>query len=113
MMKIDDKIRDEKLQYDIKREAAKRWALSYEKIDKYEYHTGEEIEEWSSWSKKSDRTSKVCILSISKSFWKQMTIIEDQRKKQINAITNQNKRLQALTNKDDHKSIYKEIFIIM
>ena len=40
---IDDKIRDEKLQYHIKREAAKLSALSSGKIDKYEYLTGEEI----------------------------------------------------------------------
>ena len=40
---IDDKIRDEKLQYDINREAAKISALSSGKIDKYEYLTGEEI----------------------------------------------------------------------
>ena len=33
-MTIDDKIRDEKLQYDINREAAKISALSYEKVDK-------------------------------------------------------------------------------
>ena len=32
-MKIDDKIRDEKLQYDISREAAKMSALSCGKID--------------------------------------------------------------------------------
>ena len=42
-MKIDDKIRDEKLQYDINRDAAKISALSSEKMDKYEYLTGEEI----------------------------------------------------------------------
>ena len=42
-MKIDDKIRDKKLQYDINREAAKISALSSGKIDKYEYLTGEEI----------------------------------------------------------------------
>ena len=34
-MKIDDKIRDEKLQYDINREAAKISTLSSENIDKY------------------------------------------------------------------------------
>ena len=39
---IDDKIRDEKLQYDIKREAVEISALSSGKIDKYEYLTGEE-----------------------------------------------------------------------
>ena len=43
IMKINDKITDEKLQYDIKREAAKISALSFGKIDKYKYLTGEEI----------------------------------------------------------------------
>ena len=42
-MTIDDKIRDEKRQYDIKREAAKISALSSGKIDKYEFLTAEEI----------------------------------------------------------------------
>ena len=42
-MTIDDKIRDEKLQYDITREAAKISALSSGKIDKYEFLRGEEI----------------------------------------------------------------------
>ena len=42
-MTIDDQIRDEKLQYDINREAAKTSALSSGKINKYEYLTGEEI----------------------------------------------------------------------
>ena len=36
-MTTDDQIRDEKLQYDINREAAKILALSSGKIDKYEY----------------------------------------------------------------------------
>ena len=42
-MTIDDQIWDEKLLYDIYREAAKISALSSGKIDKYEYLTGEEI----------------------------------------------------------------------
>ena len=42
-MTIEDKIRDEKLQYDVSREAAKISVLSSGKIDKYEYLTGEEI----------------------------------------------------------------------
>ena len=41
-MTIDDKIKDEKLQYGIIREAAKISALSSGKIDRYEYLTGEE-----------------------------------------------------------------------
>ena len=36
-MTNDDKIRDEKLQYDINREAANISALLLRKIDKYEY----------------------------------------------------------------------------
>ena len=42
-MTIEDQIEDEKLQYDINREAVKISALSSGKIDKYEYLTGEEI----------------------------------------------------------------------
>ena len=42
-MTIDDKIKDEKLQYDSNREVTKMSALSSDKIDKYEYLTGEEI----------------------------------------------------------------------
>ena len=42
-MTIEDQIKDKKLQYDINREAAKISALSSDKIDKYEYLTGEEI----------------------------------------------------------------------
>ena len=42
-MTTDEKIRDEKLQYDFNREAAKISALSSGKIDKYEYLTGEEV----------------------------------------------------------------------
>ena len=42
-MTINDQIRDEKLQYDINREAAKISALSSGKIHKYEYLTGKDI----------------------------------------------------------------------
>ena len=42
-MTADDNSIDEKLQYDINREAAKILALSSGKINKYEYLTGEEI----------------------------------------------------------------------
>ena len=42
-MTIDDKIKDEKLQYDINREGAKISALFSRKIDKYQYLTGEEM----------------------------------------------------------------------
>ena len=42
-MTIEDRIKDEKLQYDINRKAAKTLALSSGKIDRYEYLTGKEI----------------------------------------------------------------------
>ena len=42
-MTINDQIRDEKLQYDINKEAAKISALSSKIFRKYEYLTGENI----------------------------------------------------------------------
>ena len=43
MKTCEDQIKNEKLQYDINREAAKISALSSGKIDKYECLTGQEI----------------------------------------------------------------------
>ena len=40
MMTINDQIKDENLQYDINREAAKISALSSGELHKYEYLTG-------------------------------------------------------------------------
>ena len=42
-MTMDDKIKDEKLEYDINGEAAKMSALSSGKIDKYEYLIGKDV----------------------------------------------------------------------
>ena len=42
-MTIEDQIRDEKLQYDINREASKISALLSGKMEKFEYLTGEEL----------------------------------------------------------------------
>ena len=42
-MTTDDEIKDEKLQYDINREAEKISVLLSSEIDKYEYLAGEEI----------------------------------------------------------------------
>ena len=42
-MIIDEKIKNEKLQYDVNRKAAKISVLSSSKINEYEYLTGEEI----------------------------------------------------------------------
>ena len=43
MMKTNDKIRDEKIQYDFNGEAAKISAMSSGKKDKYGYYTSEDI----------------------------------------------------------------------
>ena len=42
-MTINDQIGDEKLKYDINREAAKISALTSKNVHKYEYLTGEDI----------------------------------------------------------------------
>ena len=42
-MTINDQIRDEKILYDINKEAARTSALSSGKIHKYEHLTGEDI----------------------------------------------------------------------
>ena len=48
--------------------------------------------------------------SLGKAFEKQTKMIEERGRKQIDAITNQNKRLAALTYKYDHKDNYKKVF---
>ena len=83
-MTINDQIRDEKLQYDINREAAKISALSSGKIHKYEYLTGEEI--LPSNQQQVIEQVKFTYSPLGKVFEKQIKIIEDQGQKQIKAI---------------------------
>ena len=77
-MTIDDQIRDEKLQYNINREAAKISALSSNKIGKYEYLTGEEI--LPSNQKQIIEQAKFTYSPLGKAFEKQIKTIEDQGK---------------------------------
>ena len=86
-MTIDDQIKDEILQYNINREAAKIWALSSEKLDKYEYLTGEEILPFN--QKQMIEQTKFTYSPLGKAFKKQIKTIEDQGEKQIKAIQNQ------------------------
>ena len=53
--------------------------------------------------------AKFAYSPLGKAFEKQTKAIEEQRKK-LDAITDENKRVEVLTNKDDHKRIYKKIF---
>ena len=78
-MTIEDQIKDEKLQYDINREAAKISALSSGKIDKYEYLTGKEI--LPSNQQQIIQQAKFTYSHLVKAFEKQIKTIEDQRKK--------------------------------
>ena len=81
-MTIDDKIRDEKLQYDINREAGKLSALSSGKIDKYEYLTGEEILP-SNQRQIIDQAKFSYYSPLGKSFEKQTKAIEEQGKNKL------------------------------
>ena len=83
-MTINDQIRDEKLQYDINREAAKISALSSGKIHKYEYLTGEDI--LPSNQQQIIEQAKFTYSPLGKAFEKQIKTIEDQEEKQIDAL---------------------------
>ena len=83
-MTINDQIRDEKLQYDINREADKISALSSGKIHKYEYLTGEDI--LPSNQQQIIEQAKLLFLLWEKLLIKQIKTIEDQGKKQVDAL---------------------------
>ena len=102
-MTIEDQIKDEKLQYDINREAAKISVLSSGKIDKYEYLTGEEI--LPSNQQQIIQQAKFAYSPLGKSLEKQIKTIEDQGKKQVKAI--QGKQIVNINNKNDYKDDYK------
>ena len=114
-MTIEDQIKDEKLQYDINREAAKISALSSGKLDKYEYLTGEEI--LPSNQQQIIEYAKFTYSPLGKVFEKHTKTIEDQGKKQVKAIQD-NKQLVNII-KDNYKDklllskereIFKDIY---
>ena len=95
-MTIDDKIRDEKLQYDINREAAKISTLSSSKIHKYKYLTGEDI--LPSSNQQIIEQARFTYSPLGKAFEKQIETIKDQGKKQVDALnslkSDNNKKLE-------------------
>ena len=113
-MTIEDQIKDEKLQYDINREAAKISALSSGKIDKYEYLTGEEI--LPSNQRQIIEQAKFTYSPLGKAFEKQIKTIEDQVTKQVKAIQdkqiinndNNNYKNKLLLSKE--REIFKDIY---
>ena len=109
-MTIDDQIRNEKLKYDINKEAAKISALSSGKINKYEYFTDEEI--LPSNQKLIIQQAKFNYSPLGKAFEKQMKTIEDQGEKQVKAIQNQGYVKTIETNKyvdNESRKIFDEL----
>ena len=109
-MAIEDQIKDEKLQYDINREAAKISALSSGKLDKYEYLTGEEI--LPSNQQQIIQQAKFNYSPSGKAIENQIKTIKDQGEKQVKAI--QDKQIVNI-NKDKlllskERVIFKDIY---
>ena len=100
-MTINDQVRDEKLQYDINREAAKILALSSGKIHKYEYFTGEDI--LPSNQQQIIEQARFTYSPLGKAFGKQIKTIEDQGQKQVESLESlkTNEQAKAITYDDD------------
>ena len=82
-MTINDQIRDEKLQYDINREAAKISTLSSGKIHKYEYLTGQHILPS---NQPQIEQVKFTYSPLGKAFEKSIKTIKNQGKKQLEVL---------------------------
>ena len=89
-MTINNKIRDEKMQHDIGKEAAKMSALPSGKIFNYEYLTSKEI--LPSDESRITKQAKFKYSSLGNALEKQKKAIEDQKKKQINAVKSRVKK---------------------
>ena len=118
-MTIENQIKDEKLQYDINREAAKISALSSVKIDKYEYLTGQEL--LPSNQQQIIQQAKFNYSPLGKALEKQIKTIENQgKKKQVKAIQDNKQLVNININKDDdyksklllskEREIFKDIY---
>ena len=79
-------MKDEKLQYNINREVAEISALSSGKIHKYEYLTGEDI--LPSTQQQITEQTKFTYSALGRAFDNQIKTIEDQGKKQVDALEN-------------------------
>ena len=109
-MTINDQIKDEKLQYDINREASKISALSSVNIQKYEYLTGEDILPFN--QQQIIEHAKFTYSPLGKAFEKQIKTIEDQGKKQIDALENLKSKQETkpIEDKSNNQSRAKVIF---
>ena len=108
-MTINDQIRDEKLQYDINREAAKISALSSGKIHKYEYLTGEDI--LPSNQQQIIEQARFTYSILGKAFQKQIKTIEYQGQKQVDALESLKPKEQTKTIEDESNNQSKATII--
>ena len=106
-MTINDQIRDEKLRYGINREAAKISALSSSKIHNYEYLTGKDI--LPSTQQQIIEQARFNYSPLGKRFEKQIKTIEDQRKKQVDALKDLKPKEQTKLTEDKSVKSYNYI----
>ena len=109
-MAINYQIRDNKLQYDINWEAAEISALSLGKIQKYEHLTSEEILPFN--QQQIIEQATFTYSSLRKAFEKQIKTIEDQGKKQVQALKNlkPKEQAEAIEGKSNNQPKTKTIF---
>ena len=94
-MTVNDQIRDEKLQYNVNREAAKISGLPWDEIHKYEYLTGKEILPPN--QQQIIEQAELAYCPLGKAFEKKKKKIENQRQKHADAL----KDLKPITYKSD------------
>ena len=109
-MTTNDQIRDEKLKYDINREAARISALSQGKIHKYQYLSGEDISP--SNQQQIIEQAKFTYCQLGKAFEKQIKTTDGQGKKQVHALESLKPKEQTkpLENKSNNQPKATAIF---
>ena len=109
-MRINDQIIDEKLRYDINREAAKISALPSGKTHKYEYLTSEDI--LPSNQQQILEQDRFNSSPLGKALEKQIKTIEDQGKKQVDVLQNlkPNEQIKSIEDKSNNQSKATIIF---
>ena len=104
-MTIHGQIRDEKLQYDINREAAKISASLSGEIRKYECLTGDDI--LPSNQQQITEQAKFAYSTLGKAFEKQIKTIKEQREKQVKALNT----LKSINNNNNNNKLTIEYAI--
>ena len=109
-MTIDDQIRDQKLQRDVSREAAKILALSSGRLHKYKYLPGKDI--LPSNQQQIIEQGRFTYSPLQKAFEKQINTIKDQGEKQIEALESlkQKERTKPIEDKTNNRAEAAIIF---